>query len=338
MKICVLNCSNPTGTLHLELDSYEDYRRGRASCFEDNKPIKQVKSWHSWTYSLETEFFVYGKEKWQVCFQYDAVIVLVNRNIEDVIPIVKKLKLMKKKVAICFHEGCSDLINGSGIKDENLPQRWAALYNIVKEADMFINIFSQMDAFFVGWLGANKVKHVSHAAPIDQEFFKSFWVPCEQRKCDILIGTRTFSQRIPRNTMITLGVANKFANEGKRVVYISEDGNLRDVFDKMGLNKIELAVGPFDWISWLKIIADSKVVAHSDQSLNLGQIHTDCALMNVQCVGSSTHFALLDDVDDGNDAGYLEHLIRTHRKEPSWELREVLHPDYVKKQLMEIFE
>src|SRR5690348_5486699 len=109
MKICVINCSNPLN-VSIEHDVYTDFRNGRASCFDGDKCIKQCRSWHFWPYCLESEFFVYGKEGWQGVFNYDAIIILVNRDMQAVLPLVKKLKLMKKKVAISFHEGVGDLI------------------------------------------------------------------------------------------------------------------------------------------------------------------------------------------------------------------------------------
>lgn len=337
MKICILNASNPATTLDLEYDSYTDFRMGRASCFEEDRCIKVCRSWHNWAYALETEFFVYNKPGWQGCYAYDAIVILVNRHIEEVLPIVKKLKLMKKKVAVSFHEGVGDFLAGSGMPGENVFNRWVGLYDLVKEADFYLNIFGQMQCFFEGWFGKEKVRYCSHGAPTDWVAIKKHQIPYNERRYDILIGTRTFNQRLTRNTLIALGVANKFANEGKRVLYLSEDKNMHFLLERIGLNKIEHKQGPLQYEEWLKLIADCRVVAHHDSSLNLGQIVADCALMNVQCVGSSTSFALENDVDDRNNAAILEQLIRTHKREADKSFLTTIGPDYIKERLMEIW-
>lgn len=304
MKICVLNASNPN-TNQLESDEYVDYRQGRASCFNGQERVKQCTSWHSWAYALETEFFVYNKDKWQGCLQYDAVIVLVNRDIPAVMPLIKKLKLMKKKVAVAFHEGVQDLITGSGLQNENLANRWVALADLVKEADFYVNLFGQMQPFFEGWFGKNKVKYCSHGAPVDWNH--GFVIPWDERPYDILVGTRTFGQRLSRNTLVTLGTLNGFAKQtGKSVHFLSEDGDVAPLLKRIGMDSITAHQGPLAWVDWLKFLAQFRVVAHFDQSMNLGQICYDAAMVDVVSVGSTTWNNMLLHTDDG---GSLEEFL-----------------------------
>lgn len=343
MKIAVLNASNPL-TLHLESDVYVSYLHGRNSCFEGDKCIKQCRSWHNWAYALETELFVFGKDNFQGVFNYDAVIILVNRDIQAVIPLVKKLKLMGKKVGVSFHESVGDLISGSGVPNENLAGRWTGLYQLVQASDFYVNIFGQMQSFFKGWLGEDKVKFANHGAPT--EFGKQFIVPFERRAYDVLIGTRTFQQRLPRNTFVSLGVANKFAKEGKKVLYVSEDGNLRDLFDKIGFNKIEVKVGPFSWEDWLRICANSKLCIHTDCSKNLAQIAFDCAMVDTNCVGSDCWNNIRLGTDDGGATNKLVEMINSELTYPELQreftapfevFKRNIAPDVIKEELLGVF-
>jgi hypothetical protein len=342
MKICVLNASNPSGTIHLESDVYVDYRQGRASCFNGQERVKQCTSWHSWPYALETEFFVYNKDKWQGCLQYDAIVILVNREIAAVMPLVKKLKLMKKKVAIAFHEGVQDLITGSGVVNEDLTKRWIEISDLVKEADFYVNLFGQMQPFFEGWFGKDKVKYCSHGAPMDWNH--GFTKPWDERPYDILVGTRTFGQRLSRNTLVTLGTLNGFAKTyNKNVHYLSEDGDVSGLLKRIGIDSITVHQGPLAWGDWVKFLSQFKVIAHFDQSMNLGQICYDAAMVDVVPVGSITWNNIqLKTGDDGD----LDTFCRTvdwafeyeegRDRVERW--KKNIHPDAVKKNLLEIFE
>lgn len=351
MKICVLNASNPN-TVNLESDEYVDYRQGRASCFNGKERVKQCTSWHSWPYALETEFFVYNKDKWQGCLQYDAVIVLVNRDIPAVMPLIKKLKLMKKKVAVSFHEGVQDLITGSGIPNENMAHRWIALFDLVKEADFYVNLFGQMTPFFTGWFGENKVEYCAHGAPIDWNH--GFTIPWDDRPFDILVGTRSFGQRLSRNTLVTLGTLNGHAKQtGRTVHYLSEDGDVSDLLKRIGIDAITVHQGPLAWTDWLKFLAQFKVVVHFDKSMNLGQICYDAMMVNVRPIGSTTwNNLLLNSADEGSLSNW-DALIHNAMIPPdsldkineAWgdidyskRFIKSIHPDMVKKNLLEMFE
>ena len=343
MKICVLNASNPN-TISLESDIHVDYRDGRQSCFLGDKRVKQCTSWHSWPYALESEFFVYGKDKWQDCFKYDGVVLLVNRDIESLIPLVKKLKLMKKKVAISFHEGAQDLLGGSGVPGEDVVRRWVGLSEMVKECDFYINIFGQLNEFYQGWFGKDKVKFVNHGAPFDWNhgYYKTF----EQKKYDILCGTRTFNQRLSRNTLIQLGIMNGLAEEkGYNVHFLSEDGNVKPLLDKIGMNNIQVHQGPLKWEEWLEFLSQFKVVTHFDSSLNLSQIVFDAIMVGTICVGSTGwNNAGCYNTGDYSDSRINSEkiLFNLNAKEP-WKdmmvfnFKKQRHPDQIKIDLLKVF-
>lgn len=344
MKICVLNASNPSTTLSLEVDTYVSYREGRRSCFDGQKVLKPCRSWNAWTYALETEFFVYGKDKWQGCYQYDGIILLVNRDIHSLIPLVKKLKLMKKKVAVSFHESVSDLITSSGLPNEDLAQRWVGLYDLVQECDFYLNIFGQMQSFFEGWFGVKKVKFANHCAPLDWNH--GFSKPISERKHDILIGTRTFQQRLPRNTLVALGTLNGMKD--RDVHFVSEDGDVEPLFKRIGLTNIKVHKGPMSWENWLKFMSNFKIVAHMDGSLNLGQICMDAAMVDVLPVGSITWLNTLLGTTDFGSSEVLKERIKKYdidRFLKSFtdsyflsEFKQIIHPDTAKKTLLEVFE
>lgn len=342
MKICVVNASNPQ-TIQFESDSYVDYRDGRLNCFSGGTNVKQCTSWHSWAYSLETEFFVYGKPGWEGCFKYDGVILLTNRDPHLLIPLIKKLKLTKKKVAISFHEGVQDLITGSGMQGENLMNRWHQLFSVVNECDFYINLFGQMSPMFEGWFGKGKVKYCSHAAPLD-------WAnapkrPLTERTFDVLIGTRTLQQRLSRNTFVSIATLNGYAKEsGRSVHYLSEDGNVGDYFKQLGINNINFHQGPFKWPEWLKFLSQFKAVCHFDHSLNLGQIAYDCALLDVIPVGSTTWNNMLIGNSDNADLRKTLYLLDDALTNgDKWlgslsDFKKSIHPDKVREDLMRVFE
>lgn len=340
MTIAVINASNPGSTLALESDVYIDYRMGRSSCFEGSERLKQCSSWHSWPYAMETEFFVYNKAGWEGIYKYDNVIVLVNRDIELVFPLIQKLKLMRKKVAVSFHEGVQDLITGSGIQGENLGRRWVFLYQLVQMADFYINLFGQMTAFFEGWFGADKVKYCSHGAPIDWNH--GFIKPPTERKHEILVGTRTFNQRLSRNTLITLGVLNGFANKfNTDIHFLSEDGDVAPLLQTMGMGKIKVHKGPLGWTEWLKFLSNFKLLVHHDNSSNLGQVCYDCAMVDVLPIGSTTHNSMWIGTDDEGSAEILAEKIHNYYSfgldSVFAEFKKVIHPDETKKKLIEVF-
>lgn len=352
MKICVLNASNPRSTLHLEADEYVDFRQGRALCFDGENNVKQCRSWHSWAYALESEFFVYNKDKWQGCYQYDGVVVLVNRDISDVMPLIKKLKLMKKKVAVSFHEGVQDLLGGSGLNERpaDLTNRWIHLADLVKEADFYVNLFGQMQPFFEGWFGPDKVRYCSHGAPVDWNH--GFAIEWDKRPYDILVGTRTLNQRLSRNTLVTLGTLNGLAKQQHlRVNYLSEDGDVSSLLKRIGIDAIEVKQGPLGWTDWLKFLAQHRVICHFDQSMNLGQICYDAAMVDVMPIGSTTWNNIeIGTGDEGNLTNWeflLGCVLDGDRVNPVYEVamwshlsdfKNKINPDAVKKNLLEIFE
>lgn len=341
MTIAILNASNPGSTLPLEADSYVDYRQGRATCFEGARRIKQCSSWHSWPYAMETEFFVFNKPGWEGVYKYNNIVVLVNRDIDLVFPLVRKLKLMKKKVAISFHEGVQDLITGSGAGEENLAKRWTFLYQLVQEADFYINIFGQMSSFLRGWLGQDKVKYCSHGAPLDWDH--GFTKPKNERPFDILVGTRTFNQRLSRNTLVTLGIVNNFAKNGKSVHFLSEDGDVGPMLKNIGFNNINFHQGPLNWVDWLKFLSNFKMLVHHDTSSNLGQVCYDCEMVDVYAIGSTTWNNKLMQNDDGGDTRRTEYMINKilsgddHNEGMRHFFRVEIYPDKVKQNLLEIF-
>ena len=342
MKTCVINCSNPISELlHNESDVYVDYRAGRSSCFEGARCIKQCRSWHSWPYALETEFFVYLKDRWQDVYKYDAIIVLVNREIDKVMPLVKKLKAMNKKVAISFHEGGSDLLGGSGLGGEDVTKRWIGLYDLVQTADFYINLFGQLAPFFEGWFGKDKVKYCNHGAPLD--WSHGFTKKKEDRKYDILIGTRTLNQRLARNSMISLGVLNGLSQKrGWNVHYLSEDGDVSSLLKRIGITNVQVHQGPMEWTKWIEFLSNFKCVVMADNSLNLGQIVYDCRMVNVGFVGSTTWNSMLLGENDGSDYRNWEDQIDNSVYETEslhgYHFDCKHHPDSIKGSLTNLFE
>lgn len=301
--ICVLNASNPND-ISLESDEYVDLR-DRKSCFQDGKVIKHCRSFHSWAYSLETEFFVYNKPGWQGCFKYDAVIVLVHRDIGSVLPLVKKLRLMGKKVAITYHEGTQNLLHEH-------PSAWIELQKVVYEAGGYLNFIGQYREFWEGMFQNAIVGGANHTNPFDNAHLID--LPKERNR-NILIGTRTFSQRLSRNTLITLASLSGWQRNFPDVTidFICEDnGDIQRLLDKMGFDNVTLHKGPLEYNDWLKFISNYRAVIHHDSSGNLSQIALDCMLVGNVCLGSTGHVNGDTFTTDGQQVSILLTMTRNH--------------------------
>lgn len=288
-NICLINASNPINT-QIEWDSYVDYRDGLEKCFNGDKIVKMCRSWHSIPAALETEFFVYNKPGWQGVFKYDGVIVLVNRDLQAVFPLIKQLKAAKKKVLVGFHESADDFFQQAS-PHHNQDHNWMRNFlNLTNEVDGVYNIMISYDNWFE-WLLKKPILSCGHAAPFT-EWNHGFTVPYEERE-GIMVGTRTFNQRLRRNTLQALGIALKVAEkENTFVTWVCEESwcSKADLNRMFGLpiENLNFVKGPLSYEDWLKTIAKHKVLFHYDYSCTLGQLVLDAALVDVMCVGGNS--------------------------------------------------
>ena len=330
-KICILNCSNPDPkNIGLESDEYVDLRE-RSSCFKDGLVAKQCRSWHSWAYALETEFFVYNKKFWPKALSYDNVVILVNRDIHLVLPIVKKLKSQGKKVAISYHEGVQDLLSTPG-------KKWVDLFELVKISDFYINIFGQYEDMFVG-LFPGKSKFVNHTAPFDKLDRR---VPFSKKTKNILVSTRTFNQALSRNTLATLSAMNRGYEFLGDVDFVVEDaGDIRELLSRLGMEKINVIQGPFEYNKWLDFISDYKWAVNHDLSMNLGQVSLDCMMVGTIPIGGTTWFNIEMGSSDKGDLRNLINILEwrdvDYHLEEMETLKRKIHPDVIKEELEKIF-
>lgn len=330
MNIVILNASNPQGGSN---DSYVDFRQGRASCFSGDKEIKTCRSWHSWAYALETEFLGYLADGWERVFKADGVVILANRDADKLIPLVSKLKLMKKKVFVSYHEGVQDLIERGVTRD------LLALRELVKHADGYICIFPQMLEFFRGFFDGCFVETVLLSAPLDHKF--SFTKPFEERTKDVLIGTRTFGQRLSRNTLVAMCTAHG-VEDVQNIHFLAETPSDAAQATALKLPKLMVHQGPLAWGDWLRFISDFKCIVHSDQTMNIGQIAFDAALVDVMVVGSTTSSAIMSDMSDQGSANLLHPMILQAMKNIQTEdekyfRKEEIHPDSIRWELLRVF-
>lgn len=329
MRICLLNASNPRN-IAIEYDEYIDYRGGIDSYFSGNKILKKCTSWHSWPASLETEFFVYGKPGWQKCMKYDGIVVCVNRDIDAVKPLVKKLKTANKKVMIAYHENLSTFLKSS----EN-PNFLVSFKSLVGQSDGYLNIIKQSHTFFQALLDV-KVHSILHGAPYN-EWAHSLTIPRDQRK-GIIIGTRTIGQILQRNTWVALVEASQIAKRFDNcVTYLNEDPpEIKSFFDSLGLNNINVIKGPLAYEDWLSLIAQHKLLIHFDTTRTLGQVVTDAALVGVLAVGGNTD----NNRANGTDRDYLASFTPSSLNEDVAvkKLKEKTSFEKISSELREVFE
>lgn len=282
-KFCVLNSSFPVRT-EIELDDYVDFRQGLDSCFNGEKMVKKCISWHSLAAAYESEFFVYKKQGWEGCLKYDNILVLIREDLEHIEPLIKKLKLMKKKVGIGWHESGFQLANT--FQDLNFTIKFKEICNM---ADYYWNINHSLEDFFNCILDV-PVFTSFQAYPYD--WAKQFIVSKDDRK-GIILGTRTLSQFTNRYTMFAIGMANKIAKEKNTfVTYLNCDNIknelLQDFFNKMGFDNVKIQKGPLEYHEWLKLIAKHEILFHCDNNQTAGQVVLDAGMVDVASVGGNT--------------------------------------------------
>ena len=289
MKICVVNASNPRNPQGN--DSYTDFRN--YSTWEDAK----WRSWHSLACSQRSEFFAYNGDNFHRVYEYDGIILLVNDSPDLLIPFIRKLKLMKKKVLVGYHEGFGDFnLKVSNINSDFLK----CLKKTVAESDGYWNVIPSANNIYESLLKKKSYSCV-HGIPY-KEWEHNLKVPFRERE-GILIATRTFDQRIRRNTLISLVEANNFAKEvGTRVTFVSEHPiHKLWTWKDFELEAVDVIQGPFPYIEWLKLIAKHRLVVHYDMSYTLGQIVCDAALVDVPCVGGNSENNILANSWSGLD-------------------------------------
>ncbi len=280
-NFAVLNACNPVN-LEREIDRYVDYRSG--NYFDGPKMIKKAVSWHSIPAAFQTEFFVYNRPKWQEILKYDHIMVMIKDDLPNLVPLITKLKKMNKIVGLGFHE------NGNYFSNSAQNLNWLMQFKqLVDMGDYFWNLNVCLEDFFKQFLDVH-VFSSWHGVPY--EWDHGLTVPREDRK-GIMIGTRTLSQHLRRNTLYAIGIADRVAQElDTHVTYFSEDsidvGDLWGIFQQCGFKHVSLINGPTSYEEWLKVIAPHKILFHLDASETLGQVVLDAALLDISSVGSFT--------------------------------------------------
>lgn len=296
MKLCLINASNPVNT-QIEWDEYVDYREGYEACFDGKKILKKCRSWHSIPALFNGEFFVYNKPNWQGVFKYDVVIVLVNRDLEYVKPLISKLKTQKKKVFVGFHE------NGADFMIQSMDLRWLLeLQSLVSSSDGYINVIPQFHDMMSQIFKGKKVVDLYHPAPFG--IWDTSHLTTDQRDREgVMIATRTLNQRIPRNTINSLFLAQKLADHFDTFfTYVNEDPDyfINDL-KRLGLDRMRVVQGAQSYEDWLKLLGSHKFVFHMDTSFTLGQVVSDAALVNNMVFGGNADNNSLNDTDRWNE-------------------------------------
>ena len=281
-NIAVLNACNPV-EVNKESDVYVNYQEGEF--FSGEKMEKKCVSWHSIPAAFKTEFYVYNKEGWQGIFKWDHVLVMVKDDVDQLIPLITKLKMMKKTVGIAFHENGNYFSTKASASLEWLQQ----MKSLVEMSDYFWNLNVPLEEFFQSIFDV-PVFSCWHAFPHDWDH--GFTVPEENRE-GIIVGTRTLNQSLKRNTLYALGIADKVAAENNTFsTFFCEDRLdlkfIQNYLKELGLENTRVIPGPLPYESWLKLIATHKVLFQMDNSDTLGQIVGDAAMVGVPSVGGTT--------------------------------------------------
>lgn len=295
MKLCLINASNPINTA-IEWDEYVDYREGYEACFDGQKILKKCRSWHSIPALFNGEFFVYNKPNWQGVFKYDIVFVLVNRDLKHVIPLVKKLKAQKKKVYVGFHE------NGADFMSQAMDLNWLSDFQLlVSDCDGYLNVVPQFHVM-MSEIFNKPVVDIYHPAPFDIWDTSHLKTDFFERR-GIMVATRTLNQRLPRNTLSSLFLAQKMASKYDTFfTYVNEDPpQFSDKLKSMNLDRMNVIQGAQSYEDWLRLLGKHKFVFHSDTSFTLGQVVSDAALVDNMVYGGNTDNSILVGADFSNE-------------------------------------
>lgn len=317
-SFCVLNASFPLD-VNKELDEYVDFRQGLDSCFEGEKMVKKTISWHSLAAAHDSEFFVYKKSGWEGCLKYDNVLVLVREHFDHVVPLIKKLKMMKKKVGIAYHENAFQFANES--QNLNHVLQFKSLCN---EADYYWNINDSISEFLKSILNIPILTSV-HAYPYE---WASQFKSDQSSRDGIILGSRTLGQFLNRYTLYTIGIANKFCKENNTfATYVNcdnvENKFIQDFFDKAGFDKINIIKGPLEYADWLRLISKHKVLFHSDNSETLGQPVADAISVDVPACGGNTTFERF--YESGTNLKNASVKLKTYFNIPNFKQEEFKH-------------
>lgn len=295
MNLCLINASNPVN-VQIEWDEYVNYRDGYEACFDGQKIVKVCRSWHTLPAIFNGEFFVYNKPNWQGVFKYDVVLVLVNRDLKHVLPLILKLKQQRKKVYVGFHE------NGADFMLQCMDLNWLAdLKYLVNLADGYLNVIPQFYNMMSEIFG-KKVINIYHPAPFDIWDTSHLTTEYKHRE-GVMVATRTLNQRLPRNTIHSLFLANKIANFfDTYFTYVNEDPpQFADKLRELGLDRMQVIQGARSYEDWLKLLGKHKFVFHSDTSFTLGQVVSDAALVGNMVFGGNTDNNSLNGTGQWND-------------------------------------
>lgn len=333
MKLCLINASNPINT-GIEWDEYVDFREGYEACFDGSKILKMCRSWHSIPALFNGEFFVYNKPNWQGVFKYDVVLVLVNRDLKHVYPLLVKLKAQKKKVFVGFHE------NGADFMIQCMNLEWLSEFQALVEAsDGYLNVVPQFRAMMTE-VFKTKVVDVYHPAPFDIWDTSQLKTDSNKRE-GIMIATRTLNQRIPRNTIHSLFLAQKMAAwHDTYFTYLNEDPpQFAEKLKLLGLDRMVVVEGAQSYENWLKLLGKHKFVFHSDTSFTLGQVVSDAALVDNMVFGGNTDNNSINDTDRWNDdleetASFVMRDDGKYVSSKVVELKNHLSPNSIRKKLL----
>lgn len=265
---CVVDASNPSqpNDYYYNFKDFKDWSGGR------------WRSWHSFATIFESEFIPF--EENQKCLNYDWVLVLGNKDFKLLSGFIKKLKVLKKKVAFGLHEGFTAFYTMD-------PEEWRSLKEIVNEVDFYWNLNPQAECIFEGMFPGKKIENIPSAYPFDK------WSAAElksEKKEGILIATRTLQQHFhKRNSFFAIASALAATEFRVPITYINEDGphiadKLKSFFKTDKLNII-----PRNEIYryWLGLICQHEIVYQLDMSFTHGQVVCDALLMDTPIIGGN---------------------------------------------------
>lgn len=273
MKICVVNASQPSFP-HMN-DSYVNFEE--YDSWEDAK----WRSWHSIPASLQTEFFAYNGDNFHKVYQYDGIILLVNESPIELMPFVKKLKTMGKIVVVGYHEGFGDIMTKLGHPSYDVWFR--ELKELVTESNAYWNVIPSASSVFLS-LFRKPVLNVLHGVPLN-EWDHGLIKPIEERE-GIFVATRTFDQRLGRNHIAALAVADLAAHMLQTHVTCITEQPVPDIVKNF--ERVQILQGPLSYMKWLDVMSQHRVVFHYDCSHTLGQVAMDALLVDVPCLGGNS--------------------------------------------------
>lgn len=204
-----------------------------------------------------------------------SVLLLLRRDLKRCLKTMEALQATGRRVAVSLKESGSHQMAAL----LNDGPRLALFREICARADACLASTPELIPVYRG-AGGRRVEFIPTPYPIDSPAW-DFSRPLSERR-GIFIGTREFDV-LSRNHLAALLAIQSL---GVAATVINPDGRKgRRVLASLGFGGLRVVEGRLDYASYLRLMAEHRVVFQLDRSAVPGQVAGDALLCRVPCIG-----------------------------------------------------